>query len=87
MKHQSASAWKNVAMDTARELAETIAEVRSILERIAGYGPPQGEKPAGTACAFCDMGGAGYSSRGDGFRDDACAVKDAQLFIAKLEGK
>lgn len=63
---------------------DTEAIARSILARVAEYGPPQGELQASTACAFCDMGGAGYSSRGDGYHDDNCAVKDAQLFLAAL---
>ncbi len=60
-------------------------QVLDILRSIAKYGPPQGEKHAGTACAFCDMGGAGYATRGDGFHDDECAVKDAQVYLARTE--
>ncbi len=60
-------------------------ELLDILRRIAKYGPPQGEKHAGTACAFCDMGGAGYATRGDGFHDDECAVKDAQVYLVRTE--
>ena len=41
-------------------------------------------KEDGIACGFCDMGNAGYASRGDGFHDDDCATKDAQLFLAQL---
>lgn len=59
-------------------------EILSVLNRVAEYGPPQGEKEDGIACGFCDMGGAGYATRGDGFHDDECATKDAQLILAKL---
>lgn len=60
---------------------QTLAEVESILKRIAEYGPEQGTKIDGVACAFCDMGDCGYASKGKGFHDDECAVKDAQLIL------
>ncbi len=60
---------------------QTIADVESILKRIAEYGPEQGTKVDGVACAFCDMGDCGYASKGKGFHDDECAVKDAQLIL------
>lgn len=44
----------------------------------------------GFACTYCDMGGAGYSSRGDGHHDDLldiCPVVKAQEALAKLESK
>ncbi len=59
------------------------AKVLSSLKRIAVYGPPQGEVHKFLACAFCDMGGAGYSTRGEGFHDDDCAVKDAQVMLSE----
>lgn len=68
-----------------RIVAEEFGQVKNILERIAKYGPPQGEKHESLACAFCDMGGSGYASRGDGFHDDNCAVKDAQLMLREME--
>jgi hypothetical protein len=71
--------------DATAELAALKKEregLMDILARVAKYGPPEGETPTGTACAFCDMGYAGYSSRGDGHHDDACAVKDAQKALS-----
>lgn len=64
------------------ELEERLAEAERILKAVSKYGPQQGTISQ-SACAFCDMGGAGYASRGDGFHDDSCAVKDAQVFLAK----
>lgn len=65
---------------------EMLAKIKSILFRIGQYGPQQGEKHEGIACMFCDMGQAGYAFRGDGFHDDACAVKDAQLLYLEMFG-
>ena len=45
---------------------------------------------SGYACTFCDMGGAGYSSKGDGHHDDTrgvCPVAKAREALATLEGK
>lgn len=67
------------------KLARAGLMAEEILARVAKYGPPQGVKEDGIACAFCDMGGAGYASRGDGFHDDDCAVKDAQLHLAAFD--
>lgn len=72
---------------TGKELLDTLDEAESIISRIADYGPPQGEKQDGIACSFCDMGAAGYSSRGDGFHDDQCAIKDAQILLKKIRGE
>lgn len=70
------------SLNAAKALETELKKIPEILQNISRYGPPQGEKHEGTACAVCDMGGAGYSSRGDGFHDDDCAVKDAQAWIA-----
>ena len=64
------------------DLALAALEAREVMERTAKYGPKQGVMADG-ACAFCDMGGAGYSSRGDGFHDDDCGVMKAQAWLAK----
>jgi hypothetical protein len=63
---------------------EMLDKMKSILKRIGEYGPPQGAIEVSSACAFCDMGQAGYSFRGDGFHDDECAVKDAQLLYKEM---
>lgn len=42
---------------------------------------------SGYACTFCDMGGAGYSSKGDGHHDDVrdvCPVSEAQQALASV---
>lgn len=67
------------------EMQSRIQPLLGVLKRVAEYGPPQGIKEEGIACAFCDMGGAGYASRGDGFHDDACAIKDAQILLSEWE--
>ena len=65
---------------------EMLDKMKTILLRIGEYGPKQGEKHDSIACAFCDMGQAGYAFRGDGFHDDNCAVKDAQLLYKEMFG-
>lgn len=65
-------------------VVKALQKAVEILERTARHGPLQGEKQDG-ACGFCDMGGAGYASRGDGFHDDECATKDAQIFLAEIQ--
>ena len=37
------------------------------------------------ACMGCDMGGAGYSSKGDGFHDDDCFLLQAKAAIDRLK--
>ena len=66
----------------ACRMAIAALDAREVMERTAKYGPKQGVIADG-ACAFCDMGGAGYSSRGDGFHDDDCGVMKAQAWLAK----
>lgn len=65
------------------EIPNISQELLSILVRVAEHGPSSGLYQPGAACGFCDMGYAGYSSRGDGFHDDECAVKDAQEFLER----
>lgn len=64
-------------------MAKWAEEARKALVRCAEMGPPSGEKHDGIACAFCDMGGAGYASRGDGYHDDECGTALAQECLAK----
>jgi hypothetical protein len=54
-----------------------------LLAKLAEYGPKQGDKSQ-NSCWLCDMGWAGYSSRGYGFHDNECIAKDAQLLVAEL---
>lgn len=55
----------------------------SIIERVAKYGPPQGER-AEFACAFCDLGGEDCDDCENAFHRDECAVKDAQVFLERV---
>jgi hypothetical protein len=64
------------------KLQSQLSEAHEVILEVSKYGPPHGTMKASTACV-CDMGGAGYASRGDGFHDDDCAIKDAQLYLEK----
>ncbi len=59
---------------------EDLKVAKVLIERVSNLGPDHTKKGE-TACWFCDMGGAGYSSKGDGFHDDICVVKDAQTIL------
>lgn len=39
------------------------------------------EEPSEYACAFCDMGDAGYSSKGPRYHDDDCGLVLAHKFL------
>lgn len=57
-----------------------IAALREALRYVV-EGEPPNDGSARTACTFCDMGGAGYSSRGDRHHDDVrdvCPVHVAE---------
>lgn len=58
-----------------------------VIKRVAEYGPDH-KGHSDNACWFCDMGGAGYSTQGDGFHDDRpdkCVTLAAQLVLAQLD--
>lgn len=66
-------------------------QIREALELCSEAGPKDNGKPEhGIACAFCDMGEAGYATRGNGFHDDDCGVAESQKALAlmdEIEGK
>ena len=69
---------------------EQIEKLVAALEFIVDREPKDGDKLK--ACTFCDMGGAGYSSKGDGHHDDVkhiCPVFKAQKALENFrkEGK
>jgi hypothetical protein len=69
-------------------LRTALLDLAGALEKAAAFGPDHTQKSE-YACWFCDMGGAGYSSKGDGYHDDTgskgdyCAVLAAQETLAK----
>ncbi len=63
-------------------------ELLEDLKYIVSKEPIDGSKEY--ACTYCDMGGAGYSSKGDGHHDDVtdlCPVLKAQKAIEKASEK
>ena len=56
-------------------------QVRYMAERIVGSSPNDGDP---TICWFCDMGDAGYSSKGPNNHDDGCLFHYAQQALEKL---
>lgn len=57
------------------------------LEFLSNGEPENGDK---AACTFCDMGGSGYSSQGDGHHDDVkhiCPVYRARQALADFRGE
>lgn len=48
---------------------EELEILREFMDRMKDSFPSD---ESGYACMFCDMGGAGYSCRGEGFHDDKC---------------
>lgn len=78
-----------VALQSTQTIpSSTIEKVREALELCAKHGPEDnGKIERGIACGFCDMGAAGYASRGDGYHDDDCGTALAQKCLALLEPK
>ena len=68
-------------MRTTEQLAELLHEATEIIKQIQDFGPPE---PSPNACWFCDMGGAGYSSKGEGYHDDTCLWGQARNFLEKV---
>lgn len=66
--------------------SERTDKIIQILSEALNYlidGEP--DNNSGFACSFCDMGGSGYSSMGDGHHDDTrhiCAVYKAQQALS-----
>jgi hypothetical protein len=63
----------------------TLQKIREALEYFVQGEPKDGSQGA---CTYCDMGGAGYSSRGDGHHDDmrdVCPVIRVQQALALLD--
>lgn len=66
-------------------LIAKLREAQEIVRQISAYGPDYKIKTPGYACSLCDMGGAGHSSKGDGFHDDYCPVQAAQIMCGNHE--
>lgn len=64
---------------TARE-----AVMVGVFEYIISKSPKDGER---SACIFCDMGGSGYSSKGDNHHDDIrdiCPINQAEQALTNI---
>lgn len=67
-------------------LKAELAEARKIISRIPDFGPCE-EPSKDKACWFCDMGAAGYSSKGDGYHDDECLWGASRDYLNRHKGE
>ncbi len=72
------------APEYQERLEKTLEDAIEIIKSVSAHGPTQYIKVEGVACGFCDMGDSGYATKGNGFHDDNCTVKDAQLFLDNI---
>ncbi len=65
----------------ARSILEELRASREVIKEIQNYGPTE---PSDGACWFCDMGGAGYSTKSKGNHDDNCLWCKARAHLEKF---
>ncbi len=84
MKPYAESVKDSTAKPKLAALARAYLELLEVVEFLVNGEPKNGDQ--GKACTFCDMGGAGYSSKGDGHHDDirdVCPVFMAEQVLSK----
>lgn len=74
----------NVDIELISRFIGTLKRAVEIVKQIPDHCPSEPEMDS--ACMFCDMGGAGYSSKGDGHHDDKCIWNQSREFLKTLEG-
>jgi hypothetical protein len=66
-----------------KELIEQSGKMKKALKFLIEHSPHDGEN---SACMYCDMGGSGYSSKGDNNHDDIKHVCPVVVAKEALEG-
>lgn len=75
---------KFIAAANPSVILEMIAQLEAanaVIEKIKKYGPEEPDEKF--VCVYCDLGYAGYSSKGVGFHDDDCLLLEARNYQAK----
>lgn len=76
---------ETLLLDECIRLKSKLGTAREALEYTKKSGPTDGETGA---CVWCDMGGSGYSSKGDGHHDDirrSCPIVKASQALTALD--